>query len=515
MNRLMTRIASISLAFLGSSALAAAPEAVSPDKPPVFKVGFSEKDITPDIGMEAPGGYGKSYHRTFHDACKVRASVYDDGRTQVAVVGIDALGVRRETVQKVRQAVQKRVGIPGDSILIGASHSHSSGPCNWIVRGDFDHASPQVQDLAYEQSTIADVKYLATVEKALIDAICEAYDRRVEAEAGVGRGIEDKVAYNRRFLMKNGRSVTHPGLGNPDIVKPAGPVDPEVGVVGVWDAKNPNKLLGCVVNFSCHATTSPGGISANYIYYLEKVIQGYYGKEAVVVFLGGASGDVTQVNNESPYVNPKAEQWAQLVGGKVGAEALKVLLTMPRGKLTPLAARTKVWSIARRVPDPERVKASQAMVDGDKSKADPTDWTFAKETLMLDALLKKEPKVEVEVQAVQVGPVVFVTDPAEYFCQYGLDIKKGTGFPFTFPVSLANGCVGYVPTEDAFEEHGGGYETRLTSYSNLEVTAGSQMRDEGIALAKQLKPGAPPEHVKRPEFKGKPWGYGDVKPQKK
>ena len=72
-------------------------------------------------------------------------------------------------------------------------------------------------------------------------------------------------------------------------------------MIGAWDAKDPNRLLGCVVNFACHATTSPGGISANYIYYLEKVIQGYYGKDCVVVFLAGASGDITQVDNRSPY----------------------------------------------------------------------------------------------------------------------------------------------------------------------------------------------------------------------
>ena len=83
------------------------------------------------------------------------------------------------------------------------------------------------------------------------------------------------------------------------MLEPAGPTDPEVGVIGAWDARD-GKLLGCVVNFACHATTSPGGISANYIYYLEKVIQGYYGKDAVVVFLNGASGDVTQVDNRSP-----------------------------------------------------------------------------------------------------------------------------------------------------------------------------------------------------------------------
>ena len=95
---------------------------------------------------------------------------------------------------------------------------------------------------------------------------------------------------------------------------------------------------------------------------------------------------------------------------------------------------------------------------------------------MLDALIASTPSVEVEVQAVQIGPVVCISDPAEYFCQYGLELKKGSGFPMTFPVQLANGCVGYVPTIEAFDmKTGGGYETRLTSYSNLDITAGDRL----------------------------------------
>ena len=31
--------------------------------------------------------------------------------------------------------------------------------------------------------------------------------------------------------MRDGRQMTHPGKGNAEIVRPAGPIDPEVGVL--------------------------------------------------------------------------------------------------------------------------------------------------------------------------------------------------------------------------------------------------------------------------------------------
>lgn len=482
-----------------------------PAQPPTFRAGFADRDVTPDIGSEAPGGYGKVYHKTLHDPCKVRAVVFDDGTNKVALVGLDAIAIHRDSVNRVRRVIAKKTTIPETAILLGASHSHSSGPSHGVMPGEYDHASPLVQRLAYKQSTCADPKYLEKFESAIIDAVCAAHDNRIDARAGIGRGHEPTVAFNRRFKMRHGGTVTHPGQGNPDIVEPAGPADPEVGVIGVWRKE---KLLGCVVNFACHATTSPGGISANYICYLEKAIQGYYGKDVVVVFLNGASGDVTQVNNQSPTRNPNGERYAQLVGGKVGAEALKVLLTMEPGTLTPLHSSVKLLTFHRRAPSPERVKQSLELVQKEPKKGAETEWTFAKEIVLLDALLKKWPNVEAEVQAIQVGPAVFLTTPAEYFCRYGLEQKAKSGFPYTFPVSLANGCIGYVPTEDAFEPSGGGYETRLTSYSNLEVTAASKLRDASIDLARKLKPGAVPVAPRPLPFSGKAWSYGDVKPEK-
>jgi len=475
------------------------------------KAGFAERDISPEIGMEQPGGYHKSFHRSFHDPCKVRVAVFDDGRKCTAIVGVDALAVPRSLVDHARRGVAEKCGIPLDAVLIAASHSHSSGPTAMVQPGEYDHASPLVQKLAYEQSSMANADYLKRIEQAIVDGVGTAHQARSEVQCGFGSGRADNVAFNRRFRMKNGLSYTHPGQGNPDIVEAAGPTDPEVGVVAAWNAEG--KLVGCLVNFACHATTSPGGISANYIYYLEQVIRGVMGDDVVVVFTAGASGDVTQVDNLCPYKRPAPEAWAQLVGGSVGAEAVKVMFAIERSGDFPIDFRVKTLQIPRRKPSPQRVKESLALIENPPEGVDKTKLTFAKEILMLDAKLQKEPVADVEVQAIQLGPAVFVSNPAEYFCQYGLDIKKGSPFPLTLPVEMANGCVGYVPTEEALGPHGGGYETRLTSYSNLIPTAGTTIASAGIELTKQMQPSAVPTREPHAPFSGNGWGYGNVPPE--
>jgi hypothetical protein len=194
------------------------------------------------------------------------------------------------------------------------------------------------------------------------------------------------------------------------------------------------------------------------------------------------------------------------VGGRVGAEAVKVLLGAVPGSEALVDARARVWRIPRRMPTAEHVRRARALVESGKPPA--ADWIFAKETVLLSTL---PPEVEVEVQAVQVGPAVYIAAQGEMFCQLGLDLKAAKVAPFTWPVELANGCVGYVPTEEALGPRGGGYETRLTSYSNLAPSAGRQMVAAGIELARQFRAARVPEAPLAP--RGQPWAYGNVPPE--
>src|SRR5206468_11207961 len=106
--------------------------------------------------------------------------------------------------------------------------------------------------------------------------------------------------FNRRFLMKDGREITHPGRPgtkyHDQIVRPAGPMDPDVGVLAV--RKPGGAVVGVVVNFACHCTVVGGNqFSADYVAYLRKHLKAAYGEQTAVCFLNGACGDITQVDN--------------------------------------------------------------------------------------------------------------------------------------------------------------------------------------------------------------------------
>src|SRR5262245_47585768 len=106
----------------------------------MLQVGFGSADITPTAGMDMPGGFGTRPGKGVLDKCLAVACVVYDGTTPVALVGTDTLVVARETVDAARRQIQKETKIPGESVLVGASHTHSGGPCGFGWGRDEDPA---------------------------------------------------------------------------------------------------------------------------------------------------------------------------------------------------------------------------------------------------------------------------------------------------------------------------------------------------------------------------------------
>ena len=439
-----------------------------------LRAGFARTDITPEVGMEVPGGFAKSFNKGIHDPLWVEAACFDHGAVKLAVVGVDLIMIPAEVVYSARAQAEARCGMPAANIMVGASHTHNGGP----VVDCFSVAS--------------DPAYCRLVAERIADTVVKACESMVAVRVGVGSGQEDTVGFNRRFRMKDGSVKTHPGKMNPDIVEPAGPIDPEVAVIGVEDLEG--RFLGCVVNHALHGTTMGGNlISADWPFYLRQTVRGGMGTDAGVVFLNGACGDVTQVDNRSPRKAEFGEAWSRRVGRTVGAEVLKVLARMEYADDAPLGAVSRHLALPIRdlaASDDEllaRERPAAGLGTGHEE-------IYRKEAALLRAMKAKSPTVDVEVQALRIGAASIVSNPGEYFCALGLAIKKDSPWKPTMVAELTNGYCGYIPTAAAFEE--GGYERRTARSSFLDPVCG----DEIVRVSVELLAGlASPEAANTPQ----------------
>jgi hypothetical protein len=449
----------------------------------MLKVGFARANITPPPGCNVPGGHFPRAGTHVHDDLYATAMVVDNGDERVALVGLDSLSVRHSTVQTGRRLAHKLCGLKPENIMVGASHTHCGGPiCDCL-------------------GSRAEKWYCDFVGKQIGAAVSEADRLKQPAVIAIGRGHEDTVAFNRRFVMANGCETTHPGKMNPDIRKIAGPIDPEVGVLAVFDApeeplieghpRPTHRLLGCLVNYALHGTLGVGGTgySADWPYYLREAISGVYGADALTVFLNGACGDITQVDNQSPRPREYGEAFGQYVGHTVAAEAIKVIekLIVEGEKFEDvhLASTSEVLSIPMRPVTAAMVAKAKKYLKAHPGERS-ADYVSADDTVRLAEWIKAEREVPSEVQAIRIGPLGLVSNPAEYFCCFGLDIKDKSPFTQTMVVELANGCIGYVPDEKALGTKGGGYEPRHACSSKLVPAAGKIIAKKSVELLKRL-----------------------------
>jgi len=442
-----------------------------------MKVGFGQVTITPPAGWTIPGGFFDSKAEGIHDDLHVKAVVLTDARP-AAIAVCDSLSISRSTVVRARKIAAERTGISPSNIMVCATHTHTGGP------------------VANALGSKADGRYLEMLVHQIATAISEAKRASVEAQVGFGRGEVNGVSHNRRFMMRDGFVATHPGKMNPDIVAPAGPVDASLGVMGVKSVDG--TFMGALVNYSMHCTVMGGSLySADYPYYLSETIRRAFGNGPVTIFLNGACGDVTQVNNLDPRPPEFGEGWARAIGTVLGGEALKVLAGIDYVGDDEVRVESSTLRIPLRdIGEGEREWA-KAMLDGECSQpltgsvfgVGPADVeiekAYAREIMLLIDERAIEPTAEAEIQAIKIGPGVFVGVPGELFASLGLRIKGSSKSMYTFIVELANGCVGYIPTPEAFGE--GGYEVRTARSSKLIPEAGTMIADEAIELVNKIQ----------------------------
>ena len=164
-----------------------------------FKAGYAKTDITPPLGVFMPGYYKDRRAKEVLDPLEVVCVAFSDGNTKAVVMQLDTEALSDAVADDMRNAVVK----------MGASS---------IGRGE-----DEISDI-YRRMAVSRVA----------DAAVNALRNLKPAKLSYQRSTAKRISFGRRYLMKDGRVRTNPGVNNPDIDKPYGPpADEEVQVLRI------------------------------------------------------------------------------------------------------------------------------------------------------------------------------------------------------------------------------------------------------------------------------------------
>ena len=451
--------------------------AATPAKP-AFRAGAATSNITPFLGGAIVGGFVRFPATNVHDELHARCLVLDDGKSRLALVVCDLLGVSRDVSIEARKLIQQNSGIPPEHVLISAVHTHSA--CD--ARG---------------QTPLNE--YSRFVARRIADGVQNALATLRPAQLAFVTAEVPEHVFNRRWVMKPGtappnpfggidRVKMNPTPGSPDLVEPAGPTDPMVPVLAV---REPNgRPIAVYSAYGLHYVggVNGGDISADYYgMYCEELKRLLDAEELdppfVAMMANGTSGDVTSTDRrttqpkQEPYV--KMRHVAENIARKVHAAMAKAAY---RDDVT-LAARYQEPMIATRRPTAEQMAWAKQTLAKPAAKSDKADLPriYAARTI---AVAKSAETVPVPLQVLRIGPVCIGTMPTEVFCEIGLEFKKRSPIQPSFLVSLAHGYLGYLPAPRHFPL--GGYETWIGT-NRLEPHASEKMLDALLQMAAEVK----------------------------
>ncbi len=403
----------------------------------MLRAGVARETISPPPGIYQIGfGDRSKGNKGVHDDLTATALVLEAGEARLALVACDLLCLNEYMVDRIRVLTEAQA-----PPIIACSHTHS-GP---IAYAD-DGARRENQ------------AYITELMTHIASAVERAAAAMVPAELTWAEG-EAATAVNRRQRQEDGTVV----IG----VNPAGVVDRSLALLGVRAASG--EPLATVINYACHGTVlGPENllVSADWIGPMRAHVEGALG--GLAIFLQGAAGNLNPREN----VQPPAEGWvkAQTLGEEVGRAAVAAAAGATPLPGVPIAlTRHDLWlplqaaAVSDTPPDLYQRPLARA--------AGLPAWL----TFLVDPLLaRRYPwrsrieargglwQVPMRLNAARIGDVAIVTFGAEVFAEIGLAVKATSPAAHTMFASVADGCIGYLPTAEAHDE--GGYEVETAPF---------------------------------------------------
>lgn len=435
--------------------------------------GAATANITPALGCAIAGNMTYTPASEIHDELHVRSLVLDNGKARVAFAIVDSCMVPGDIIRRARQLIQRHTGIPPQNVLVAATHTHSA---------------PAATHLFQSQPDPAYVEWLVI---RISDCVRRAVNHLEPARLGWGVGREERFVFTRRFYLKPGtmppdpfgrttdRVKMNPGRDNPNIVKPEGPADPDVGVLAVESVDGrPICVLG---NYALHYVggTGPGHVSADYFgCWADSMarLAGLAGSRNyppfVAMLTNGCSGSSTATYAPGAQGNLPPYGRMQHIADTVAAEAFRTWRTARFEDWVELGAAEEQVELSVRLPSADEVREARRILAAEPASGQVKglDKIYARETVFL---AEYPPKVKTPIQALRIGSLGIATFPGEAFAELGLEVKAKSPFRPTIAIELGNDYHGYIPTVLAHEN--GGYETWRAKSSYLEKHAAPKM----------------------------------------
>ena len=448
--------------------------------------GAATSNITPELGSEVVGGFLPYPCTNIHDELHARCLVLDDGKTKLALVVCDLLGMHRSVCVAARELIEKETDIPAANVLISGTHTHSAAnTIGGLVR--FYTSDMELTD------------YQKFVVRRIADGVRRAITLLRPAEIAFGTvDIPEHVNIRRWFLKEGSMPLNpfgkidkvkmNPGPGSAALVEPAGEPDPTLSFIALREPGG--RMISVYSAYSLHYVGGVNGadISADYYgMYCEalKRLQagGSEDPPFVALMANGTSGDANNTNFRTPRPRQKPYEQMHYVAEDVAAKVNAALTKVTWQSSAPLAARYRELGLTWRKIEPELIawaKETEAKTPHIQGKADLPLAYAGRVQRLADA----SPETKAGVQVLRIGDICIGTTPTETFAETGVEFRKRSPFAKSFMVELAHGYYGYMPTPRHFEL--GGYET-WPGTNNLEPQASVKMMDALLEMAAELK----------------------------